>query len=181
MGTIVSVVLAAGASTRFGAANKLLHPMEGEPMIRRVARLHAPAVVVFAHEEVRAALAGLDVRLVHNPEPGRGMGRSIALGVGAVDADAILLALGDMPFVRPDTLRRLAALDADLARPVYRGRPGHPVRFGRVHHAALRALDGDRGARALVAEHGFTPLAVDDPGVLRDVDAPDDLDAAPGS
>ncbi|MEQ9073275.1 MAG: nucleotidyltransferase family protein [Sandaracinaceae bacterium] len=168
------LLLAAGASRRFGPENKLLHPLDGVPMIRRAAASFAalPTTVVLGHDAdaVRAALAGLDAQLITNPHPERGMGASIAAGMRLVDADAVLIALGDMPFVRPASVSALAAASAPIARPTFDGQPGHPVRFARVHHPALRALDGDGGARSLVRLHGFTPVPVDDPGVLRDVD-----------
>ena len=139
-----------------------------------------------------------------NPDPDAGMGRSIAAGVdacthgAAIDrraggggapangdrSDGVMIALGDMPRIAPATLETLAGLFARDASgaviaPVHDGKRGHPVIFPRRHMDALRALDGDAGARTLMArnEAGLRRAPVDDPGVLLDVDAPGDLDA----
>ena len=81
-----------------------------------------------------------------------------------------------MPYVQPATLHAIvAAIDPDgLVVPVHQGRPGHPRGIGAVHRDVLLQLDGDRGAQALFAGHAVLQLAVDDPGVLQDIDHPDD-------
>jgi molybdenum cofactor cytidylyltransferase len=88
-----------------------------------------------------------------------------------------------MPWVQPATVRAVAAAlaaGADVVAPWHRGRRGHPVGFGRACLPALLALDGDEGARHVVAAWAGRALRidVDDPGCLLDVDRPDDL-AAP--
>lgn len=96
------------------------------------------------------------------------------------DAAGWLVALADMPFIQPDTLHRVAAALADgaeLAAPVFNGQRGHPVGFAARWRDALLALQGDEGARALVGANRLSMrrIATDDPGVLRDVDRPEDL------
>ncbi|HWJ95502.1 MAG TPA: NTP transferase domain-containing protein, partial [Telluria sp.] len=89
-----------------------------------------------------------------------------------------VVALGDMPFVAPATISALAdALSggAGIAAPVADARRGNPVGFGPQHLDALLALEGDQGARGIVKGHPVTEVAVDDPGIHRDVDTPDDL------
>jgi len=89
-----------------------------------------------------------------------------------------LVALGDMPFVDQATLRALASAIEDgagIAAPLFEGRRGNPVAFGALHRAALLALDGDQGARRLLERAPVTAIAVDDPGILRDIDSPADL------
>jgi molybdenum cofactor cytidylyltransferase len=137
--------------------------------------------VVVGHEEerVRAALP-LDRRLevVHSPDYRRGMGASLAAGARGLEADGVLVALADMPHLRPSTVR--AVLDAfasapeDIVAPIHQGRRGHPVAFDRRFIAALAALDGDVGAAPLLRRHAADLLAlgVDDPGILLDVDTP---------
>jgi molybdenum cofactor cytidylyltransferase len=91
---------------------------------------------------------------------------------------AWLVALGDMPFVAPATLRALAdalAAGAGIAAPVMDGRRGNPVGFGAVHLDALLALRGDEGARRLLKTCPVTEVPVDDPGIFRDIDLPADL------
>ncbi|MFB6107735.1 MAG: NTP transferase domain-containing protein [Haloplanus sp.] len=187
---VAGVLLAAGTSSRFGDANKLLADVAGDPVVRRAARTLIesrvdPVVVVVGHEadRVRAALSGLDVTVVANPDYADGQATSVRAGIRAVSeagADAAVVALGDMPFVRPRSVELLvAAYRADAGDPLaaaYRGERGNPVLFGARHFDALRAVDGDVGGRRLVRESGGSALVeTDDPGVRRDVDEPTDL------
>ena len=109
-----------------------------------------------------------------------GMAASLvhAIAHSLPQADAWLVALGDMPFVAPATLRSLlVALEegAGIAAPVFEGRRGNPVAFGAQHLPALLALKGEHGARALLKSEAVTEVAVDDRGILRDIDTPADL------
>ncbi len=104
-----------------------------------------------------------------------GMGESIAAAVArTADCGGWLIALGDMPFVLPETVGRLrgALREHPLVVPSWRGRYGHPVGFGRDYRAALMALEGDRGAKRLLREGPVYELALEDSGVLWDVDVP---------
>jgi molybdenum cofactor cytidylyltransferase len=107
------------------------------------------------------------------------MGHSIACGVAAsAEADGWLVALGDMPWVRPESIAAVAAAlaqGAAVARPVYAGVAGHPVGFSAAYAEGLMALTGDLGARLLLRSTSVTELGVEDPGVVRDVDRPLDL------
>lgn len=120
------------------------------------------------------------------PDADRGMGRSLAWGVGATrSADGWLVALGDMPAVAPGTIRTMAGALADGASiviPVYRRRRGHPVGFAHRWLPDLLGLEGDRGGRDLIAAHPdqVRLIAVDDPGSLLDVDEPADLPGVRG-
>jgi molybdenum cofactor cytidylyltransferase len=109
------------------------------------------------------------------------MGRSLACGVAAArEADGFVVALADMPWVRASTIDAVAQAlrdGAPVAVAVVGERRGHPVGFAASYAAALLALDGDRGARDLVASAGtaLCEVEVDDDGAVRDVDVPDDL------
>jgi molybdenum cofactor cytidylyltransferase len=110
--------------------------------------------------------------------PGHGMGRSIAAGVHArPQASGWLVLPADMPLVRSHTLNQVA--DALHAHPVvyaqHRGQRGHPVGFSSELYSELAALQGDEGARRVIARFPSTPVDVDDPGVLMDIDTTDDL------
>lgn len=188
---IRSILLAAGASRRFGS-DKLLADLGGEPMLVRAAlNLVAGGVPVLcvvrdAAGPVAGALGGIPgITISACPEAGLGMGRSLAWGVAAAhSADAWLVALGDMPEVAPDTIRRLIRAlraQASIVAPEYAGVRGHPVGFARRWVSELLALQGDQGARGLLASHPehLWRVRVRDPGVLRDLDHPKDL--APGS
>jgi molybdenum cofactor cytidylyltransferase len=107
-----------------------------------------------------------------------GMGDSIAAGVAAcADLDGWLIVLGDMPFILPSSIERVAAAMADdaVSVPVQEGEYGHPVGFGRSFGPQLQALSGDRGARPLFKQGRVIEVAVDDPGVLWDIDVPSAL------
>jgi len=183
------VLLAAGTGSRFdphGLRNKLLAPLpDGGTVAQACAQrllLVVPNVIAVLRpgaETLARVLneAGCDV--IFAAKATRGMGASLAAGVAASgDAQSWIVALADMPRIAPETIGAVArAVDegAALAAPYYRGRRGHPVGFGAAHRAALLALDGDAGARALFESQTVTRIDVDDPGVLRDVDTPDDL------
>jgi len=107
-----------------------------------------------------------------------GMGDSIAAGVAeCAQLDGWLMVLGDMPFILPSSVEQvLVGISHDsISVPVQNGEYGHPVGFGRDFAAGLMALSGDRGAKPLFAQGRVVEVAVDDPGVLWDVDVPEKL------
>jgi molybdenum cofactor cytidylyltransferase len=186
-GAIWGVLLAAGQGRRFGT-NKLLHPLpDGTPLAlaagrRLVAVLpRTVAVVEDAGAELAGLLAQAGLQLVVNPGGGSGLGSSLARGVRACpEAKGWIIALADMPRVPEGVIRDLASgleAGADIIAPRYRGQRGHPVGFARRHGAALQTLQGDAGARELIARHAdaLTWIDVDDPGVVQDIDRPEDL------
>jgi molybdenum cofactor cytidylyltransferase len=145
-----------------------------------------PVVVVTGHqsEALRALLADRELRFVHNPEYGEGIGSSIRVGVGALeDVEGALVCLGDMPWVRPGHVDALIDTFAEGDRrsicvPTHAGRRGHPVLFAARFFPELARLGGDRGARRLLVDHAddVRDVDVDDPGVLLDVDTAEQLD-----
>ncbi|QRG05181.1 molybdopterin-binding/glycosyltransferase family 2 protein [Xanthobacter dioxanivorans] len=184
-----AVILAAGRSSRMGGGvNKLVAEVGGVPVIRRVAQAALasrarPVIVVTGHEGERigAALSGLDVRLVHNADYATGMASSLRMGIAAVPETAAgaLVVLGDMPLVGPDLLDRLMAAHAPdegrfIAVPVEGGQRGHPVLWSRRYFADLGALEGDVGARHVLAANAevVAEVAVEGAGAFLDVDTP---------
>lgn len=181
------ILLAAGRGDRFGG-NKLLHPLaDGTPVALAAARrlkaalADALAVVNGASPELIALLeaAGLEVSVC--PTADRGMAASLAWGVAQTrQADGWLVALGDMPWIEPETMRAVAGAvthPSRIAAPTLRGRRGHPVAFGRAYRAQLMALTGDRGARRLLEDHAEQLVLVpcEDAGIVRDIDRREDL------
>jgi molybdenum cofactor cytidylyltransferase len=164
-------------------------------MIRRTAEAILastvrPVLVVTGHEadEITAALAGLPVSFHHTPDFTEGMSASLKAGIAAVPVEcgAAMICLGDMPFVRAQTLDLLAeAYDpaSGLAAlfPAYEGKRGNPALLTRSLFADILRLSGDQGARALLhaIPDRVCEIAVDDQGVLRDVDRPDALRGMP--
>ena len=188
--TVVGVLLAAGSSTRFGAANKLLASVNGEPLVRRTARaLRAaglPSIAVLGHESeaVREALDGLDCGFVENEAHERGLSTSVRVGVDAAaerGADAVVFLPGDMPAVTSETIDLLVdAYRAGLTDAVaasYRGQRGNPVLFDRQYFDALRSVAGDTGGRGILLDSDRGALVeTDDPGVVTDIDTRSDLE-----
>jgi molybdenum cofactor cytidylyltransferase len=183
---IAGLLLCAGASRRFGS-DKLLARLPGgrtvaETALANLADVLGQVFVVARSEEgpLASVLAGR-ARLVACSEAHLGMGHSLACGVrAAFDAEGWIVALGDMPFLSPATIRSVAdalAAGASIALPVHGDVRGHPVGFHRRHYAALSSLEGDVGAREIVrrSEGEVVLLETDDPGVLRDIDSPQDL------
>ena len=186
-----ALVLAAGRSTRMGGPNKLLAEIGGKPLVRIVteqalASRAAPVIVVTGHErpKVEAALAGLRLRLVHNPEYAAGLSTSLKAGLAALpgNVDGAIVCLGDMPQVTAALIdRMLEAFDpargALIVVPTIDGKRGNPVVWSRRFFPDLMALEGDVGARHLIATYADAVVEVpmEDSAALTDVDTPDAL------
>lgn len=183
---IVGLLLAAGRGTRFGG-DKLLANLAGECVGAAACRnllAALPRVIAVVRPDdaaLAAALGAAGARIVRCADADDGMGASLACGVHAtMGAAGWIVALADMPWIRPATIARVAGAVGEgalVAAPFHRGQRGHPVGFGQACYGALAALAGDEGAKSVIAAHndGVVRIDVDDPGVLRDVDTPEDL------
>jgi molybdenum cofactor cytidylyltransferase len=193
--SLTAVVLAAGSSQRLEGRNKLLLPWQGKTVIRQVVEntLAAMAEVVvvtgYQAERVEGALEGLPVKIVHNPDYPAGQATSLRRGLQAVGPDknrGIMFVLGDQPLVPPALLKTLAlafTLEEPLALyPRYQGKRGNPVLFDRRTFPALAGVAGDQGGRQVLARLGEGARAIDTicPGVIRDIDTPQDLEELQG-
>jgi molybdenum cofactor cytidylyltransferase len=184
------VVLAAGAGSRYhGPQHKLSEMLGGERVLVRTLRNALASqmpVVLVVSERIAHEVAGLvparDLVVVDAlSQRTWGMGDSIAAGVAMrASAGGWLVLPGDMPLVRPASLRAVAgALDQQpIAYAQHRGRRGHPVGFAAEMFSELVMLKGDEGARRLLARYPTAPVELDDPGVLIDIDTAADLAAA---
>lgn len=182
MKQIVGILLAAGSSRRFGSDKRLRPLPEGTPMALASARRLAAAcsrtiVVIRPNDTALASLLaeeGLETVVCNEAE--QGMGHSLSTGIAAsADAAGWLVALADMPYIRPGSyLAVLEALNcgASMARPGVSGQMGHPVGFDARHARQLLALTGDQGGRSVLEADpaGLVVCPVEDPGVLQDVD-----------
>jgi molybdenum cofactor cytidylyltransferase len=166
--------------------------IKGKPLVRiaaeeALASRADPVIVVTGHERerVEAALAGLDVRCVHNPDFAQGLSTSLRAGIAAVppQADGVIVCLGDMPQVRAKLIDRLiAAFDPAggglIVVPTIAGKRGNPVVWSRRFFPELVALEGDVGARHVIANYGEAVVEIPaETAVLVDVDTPEALSA----
>jgi len=172
-------------------SNKLLAEIGSKPLARIVveqalASRARPVIVVTGHERerVEAALAGLPVRLVHNPDFAKGLGSSLRTGIAAVpaEADGVIVCLGDMPQVDAALIDRLiAAFDPERSAlavvPTIEGKRGNPVLWSRRFFPELMAIEGDVGARHLIGLYGEAVVEVPLTGkaALVDIDTPEAL------
>jgi molybdenum cofactor cytidylyltransferase len=190
---VAALVLAAGRGTRMGGPNKLMAEVEHKPLLRHAVEAALgsaarPVMVVTGHEasKVEAALAGLDVTLVHNPAFAEGLSTSLKAGLAALpeETDGALVLLGDMPRVGPALLNRLIDAfgperGALAVVPVRDGRRGNPVLLPRRFFSEMQSVTGDVGARGLLGAHGeaVVELPVADEASFVDVDTPEALQA----
>ena len=185
---IVGVLLAAGQGTRFGGDKLLATLADGTPVglvsARNLAAALSEVIAVVRPEDSRLTqlLAGDGIAVESCPTAWQGMGSSLAHAVRArPDADGWIVALADMPKMRPDTIRAVAdAIEAgaSLAAPVYRGERGHPVGFSAAYGPRLAALSGDAGAREILRadRDRIVLLECADAGVIADIDTVLDLE-----
>lgn len=187
--SVGGLLLAAGQSRRMGKANKMLVEIDGTPMVLHAARAliasgAAPIAVVLGHEPeaVEAALEGLDVTFVRNPDYTGGLSTSLKAGLAALpdQCTGAVIALGDMPGVTATDIDSLIdAFDPvgghTICVPTHHGKRGNPVLWGRRYFAEMASVSGDVGARHLIGENAdqVVEVARDNPGVLIDLDTPE--------
>ncbi len=183
---IGAILLAAGLSRRAGDINKLTARLEGTAIVRRclitLVSIDAdPLIVVTGHQPdlIEQALEGLPARFIHNPDFAEGMASSLVAGIQALPAstDAVLIALGDMPHVKPATYKSLINeykpdKGQEICVPTFQGIAGNPVLFGRRFFADLAGLSGDVGGKPVIRAHPeyVKQVPVDDPGIQMDYD-----------
>ncbi len=188
---IGGLVLAAGAGTRFGGAKQLAE-LDGRPMLEHVVRAMVAApvdrvlVVLGAHAaEIRGAVDFRGTEVVVCDAWAEGQSASLRAGIAALAAcDAVVIALGDQPFLSPAAVERVLhsrTLGADAVRATYGGVPGHPVVLERSLLGRVPALRGDVGARALLEDARVREVACDGLGRPDDFDTPDQLGSASGT
>lgn len=186
---IAGILLAAGRGARFdptGERDKLLQPIMGGEGVAVAAAKNLlavlPAVIAVVRPENKKLALDLQLlgcQVTHCTTANEGMAASLVHGLSQVrDVQGWVIALADMPYVQHKTIHALVAAikdGAQIAAPIYHGRRGNPVAFGREHLERLLLLRGDEGARRLLKNYPVAECETDDPGVMQDIDTVSDL------
>jgi molybdenum cofactor cytidylyltransferase len=187
--SFAGILLAAGKGSRFdptGVQNKLMQPLaNGDLVVVAAAKnlLSAlPMVLAVVRpdaEVVAAQLRALGCKVTECPRAEEGMGASLVHALSqTADAAGWVIALADMPYVQPNSIKALIDTimrGADIAAPTFSGSRGNPIAFSRKHLPDLLRLSGDEGARTLLKIFPVTAVAVEDAGIALDIDTPRDL------
>ena len=179
-----AIILAAGSSKRFGKQKLCEKLPSGNTVlgetISQVERA-VSKVRIITNANIYASINDENGRLKVCPEANLGMGLTLAYGIKLVQStNACLICLADMPFVKTTTYQTLAkSLTAsNIVVPVFDGKQGNPVGFGKRYFKNLLMLNGDSGGRSLLQTHAdaIQRIEVDDPAILYDIDTPEDLE-----
>ncbi|BCU68185.1 4-diphosphocytidyl-2C-methyl-D-erythritol kinase [Sulfolobales archaeon HS-7] len=175
------VVLAAGQSKRFGS-NKMLAEIRGVPIIKWTLSIYQgfERVIIVGKDAGKMLELLKNEVVIYNPTYEKGMSTSLKLGIKFFhDKHGILVALGDMPFIKRETVSKILgsfSLECSAVVPVYSNIPGNPVLLGKRIFQSVLTLEGDRGAKKLLEERkDVCFIDVDDDGVTLDVDTPEDF------
>lgn len=191
------IFLAAGSGSRFGSDKRQQPMAQGNSLLETSLQLYLPSypqvVVVLrpgdetlAEQLLAARSASNILEVVFAEQAADGMGHSVACGAAALLAiehePYFTVALADMPYVLPSTVQRLQQVCLDsqhpfIVQPTYQGKPGNPVSFSANYLQNFTQLAGDQGARAMLQSNRdqLQRIPVDDPGVLQDIDRPNDI------
>ena len=182
--TVAACVLAAGQSSRMGKENKLLARLNGKTLLQHVLysiqRSNIDEVlVVTGHqsEQVCESMTGFELDIIYNEYYSIGMSTSIKQGVANLGAEieAVIIFLSDMPFISAASVNKILAEfknDGDIVVPTFSGHDGNPVLWSRRYFNELNNLQGDYGAKSLLARYPnkVHRIDVDDVGIVLDID-----------
>lgn len=188
---IVGILLAAGVGRRFdrnGLQNKLLQRLPDGHTVAQAAAINllGAGIEVMAvvpasasNSVLSSLLLAAGCQVIECTDAAEGMAHSLvcALRHLPIDTAGIVIALADMPLIRPASIRAVVdalLTGAEIVVPHYAGKRGHPVGFAQCHFAELMGLQGDQGARRLLQTYPSHVLSLDDPGVLQDIDTMED-------
>jgi molybdenum cofactor cytidylyltransferase len=190
MSEVAAIILAAGRGVRFGPDPKLLALLDGKPLVRHVAEAAVrsaakPIIAVTGHkaDDVEAAIGPLPIEIIRNSLFAEGLSSSLKAGFAALppEAGAVIVLLGDMPFITAQLIDELVSAWETTGRPAALiptsgGRRGNPVVLSRMLEGAVRELSGDAGAGRILRDH---PEVVEWPvrsqAILQDIDTQDAL------
>ena len=178
---VAAVLLAAGGGSRFGGpTHKLLAPLRGRPVL-----VHALDAAVASGLEVHVVSGAVEidqlvpdgVTVVHNPHWAGGQAVSLRAGIASASAaghDAVVVGLGDQPFVTAAAWQQVAASPSPIAVAVYDGRRGHPVRLAAEVWPML-PLSGDEVGRVVMRDRPELVVEIPCEGTASDIDTLEDL------
>lgn len=197
---VVGILLAAGFSRRFGEQDKLMHLLTNQANPGQInsgltvaetsaqtlieALPQSVAVVRQENQALQAMLAARGLHVVLSTTDDAVMADSLKQGILAANAvfphaTGFIIALADMPFIQPQTIKQIAEhlVSAAIVQPAFNGQPGNPVGFSQKFAEELLAIEGDQGARGILRAHQDEILRIpcDDEGILRDIDTMADL------
>ncbi|HIJ12712.1 MAG TPA: nucleotidyltransferase family protein [Halobacteriales archaeon] len=187
---VLGVLLAGGDSSRFGAENKLFVEIGGQSIIKMATQnlidseVESVKIVTgYQAERVEEELSHLDVEFLYNKDWKMGQSTSVRRGIDAVlEENAIVFALGDMPFVKSSSVNELISVQmnkkvGDVFVAGYKGRRGNPVLFrASVIEMLKEGLRGDEGGNSILKDLGMDLVETGDRGVLFDIDTEEDLE-----
>jgi molybdenum cofactor cytidylyltransferase len=189
--SIAGIILAAGKGTRMGGG-KMTAKLHGKALVRHVADVAISSnldqvIAVLGHDaaKVEQALHGTGVRIIHNPDYAEGMATSLKAAISALSEQtkAALILLGDMPQITPKLIQQLIEAfnnnpHASGIVPVVQGKRGNPILIAAALFASIMQLEGDIGARKLLAEADAAVIELDvqDPAILNDIDTTEALE-----
>lgn len=185
-----AIMLAAGFSRRFGSVKLQAQLPDGSTLLQKSFNNTLQAteniIVVGRQDLLESGTYNFlpdqpGIQLIICPDAESGMGHSLASAIKHIPDswDSTLICLGDMPFIRPDTLSAMirTSREDNIVIPVWQSQRGHPVCFGRQYFNELAASTGDSGGRHVIKLHhqAITELATDDAGIIQDIDTPEAL------
>ena len=182
---IAAIILAAGEAKRFGQTKQLV-PLDGKPMLQqtidRIAQSKVDAVVIVLGANAAEIQKHVRGRAIVNPDYAKGMSTSLHAGLRALPAktEAVIIALGDQPFVESKTITALVdeyrRSGAKIIVPTFNGQRGNPVLVDASLFPRLMQIGGDVGCRAIFGELSVSELPVTDAGIAQDIDTMEDFE-----
>jgi molybdenum cofactor cytidylyltransferase len=188
---ITGILLAAGLSSRFGSQKLIATLPSGLPIAvaswRALKEAHDNSIAVIRHDDaiLKIIFEREKIPFLICQDAHLGMARSLLTGIqNTLDSDGWIIALGDMPLIDPETIKRIAKATSDqeirklVFRPTFHKKPGNPIGLRSTLRDELMALRGDQGAREIIKNHindtHFIP--VEDEGIIKDIDTQQDLE-----
>jgi molybdenum cofactor cytidylyltransferase len=179
------VIIAAGQSERMSPQLKLLLPLNGQSVLRHSIFSMLPfvsrviVVTGYRSEDIIEHIKDIErVQTVFNPNHQKGMFSSIITGVSKVTGEHAFLLPADCPFISGEVYKKMSSSDEDIVIPVYDDQPGHPIRLSKSAIRQLLLEPDDSTLRSFILRYSHRMIEVDDPGVLMDIDTPEDYKEA---